>query len=1466
MPAFNVGVNSTFEQQRQVINSIAVDVDQLKTNFDSVTSDGLVVIYSETSGVATVSGYAASAGIATYATSAGVSTYATLAGISTYAGLAGVATYSASAGVSTNADYATIAGSAAFATVAAAATNANYATQAGEAAFAPLAGISTYAGVAGIATVAQGLTGSPNIVVGVATANLFVGDGSELLGVAASTARDLTGSPDITVTNITSQHLVASGVVTATQFVGDGSGLTNITAAGTGIVIQEEGSNVGTASTLNFVGTGVTASISNGVATIQSSTDLENDPTPRLGANLDVWNYTITTGISDGNVRLQGNGTGDVEIGGTATITSVNPLTLGGGQGILVPGISQLSTATVSAAATFSGDVHFNTTGANSGIFFDQDGASVTFKDNHALVFGTDGIDGMIYSGTFNSATGVHFRGTSGNRDLYRWGNFIVGTTSQPNARLAVFKQNWTDGLGTDGGVELYYQDGASPHNSSKRFETTSSGVTVTGTVSATSFSGDGSGLTGIVAEGSGVVIQDDGVNVGTALTINFGDYLAVSSVTAGIVTVTGQQGGVTSPGLFEGTDGVGIGTISKVGIGTTVPTEFLTVKGGNATIDGFISAGSTVYGSGVKLTGINTSLVGTGGSVGDIKMILGYPFYHDGVAWREFYLKEGALITESADTDWDNVIFRNDFNESITEQSQYQRAAAVISNTDLVGSPVKFGSKALRMQDGQLRYNHASQDVFEGAWTIEFWVYFDSLPGGSAGSTTDALISKTYSSDISDNWMLGARVNSTVLAFYWKDNARPGYDGTTGVDIGAYSASAFLHQWHHIALVRESENGSIHFYLDGVESVYTDDDEIIDNDITDNINADLNFGYAYFGSSDQRRFDGVLDDVRISTIARYTSNFTVPTEAYPLTGTVTGPYDPPAQGTVTQLDDLTDVIGTPSTGQVLKYNGTNWAPASDLTNLTGAPGIGLTDLSVTTNPVGTNALAYDDTTGTFTFTPTSLVGYATETYVNNAVAGIATVGYVDNAIVGFITSGASGAGLTGLTGASEGTYGDNGNSARITVDANGRITNITQVAITTDGAGVNVSGISTFNDNVSFGSTITVDGSVQLAGNNTSLATTGGVAGDIKLIAGAPFFHDGTSWREFALTSGATVTNPEDPFWNSVIFRSTFDNTFADLKFAQSPSVTAGISTVASPVKFGTTALRMQDGQLRYNHRSEYVFEGAWTIEFWVYFDSLPGGAAGSTTDALVSKTYTSDTSINWMLGARVDSTVLAFYWKNNSHPSYNATTGVDLGSYSASAFLQQWHHIALVREPENGSIHFYLDGSASGPTINDQIIDNDITDSSNADLHFGYAYYGSSDQRRFDGVLDDVRITTKALYTSNFTPPTAALPTSGTPAVSYEPPGDKYGEIVLGGVPTWTGTSGVTPSQVVDGTYRLTFSSSYTNANDYIVLVQPMDQGFSSYVGVARSTTHVDVSITRQSDNSAVDTGSLAVQISNK
>ena len=59
------------------------------------------------------------------------------------------------------------------------------------------------------------------------------------------------------------------------------------------------------------------------------------------------------------------------------------------------------------------------------------------------------------------------------------------------------------------------------------------------GVVTATSFVGNGSGLTGVVASGTGIVIKDSDSTVGTAGTINFGSGLNVSPASAGIVTIT---------------------------------------------------------------------------------------------------------------------------------------------------------------------------------------------------------------------------------------------------------------------------------------------------------------------------------------------------------------------------------------------------------------------------------------------------------------------------------------------------------------------------------------------------------------------------------------------------------------------------------------------------------------------------------------------------------------------------------------------------------------------------------------------------------------------------------------------------------------------------------------------------------------------------------------------------------------
>ncbi len=78
-------------------------------------------------------------------------------------------------------------------------------------------------------------------------------------------------------------------------------------------------------------------------------------------------------------------------------------------------------------------------------------------------------------------------------------------------------------------------------------------------------------------------------------------------------------------------------------------------------------------------------------------------------------------------------------------------------------------------------------------------------------------------------------------------------------------------------------------------------------------------------------------------------------------------------------LNELTDVtITSPSTNQVLKYNGSVWVNDSDTDT-----GIQYTDLSVTTNAVGTAALSYNNTNGVFSYTPPDLTSYITASSIN---------------------------------------------------------------------------------------------------------------------------------------------------------------------------------------------------------------------------------------------------------------------------------------------------------------------------------------------------------------------------------------------------------------------------------------------------------------------------------------------------
>ena len=139
------------------------------------------------------------------------------------------------------------------------------------------------------------------------------------------------------------------------------------------------------------------------------------------------------------------------------------------------------------------------------------------------------------------------------------------------------------------------------------------------------------------------------------------------------------------------------------------------------------------------------------------------------------------------------------------------------------------------------------------------------------------------------------------------------------------------------------------------------------------------------------------------------------------------------------------------------------------------------------------------------------------------------------------------------------------------------------------------------------------------------------------------------------------------------------------------------------------------------------------------------------------------------------------------------NSQTGFTLGQYSSSSFADSaWHHIALVRNSSNGTIHFYFDGIEDASTASNQLTELSISDQSSH--FFGIGYYGESGAlKRFNGNIDDIRISKIARYTSNFTPPTTALPTTGSTTTVVQPPDSKFGEITLGSSPTWSGTPGV-------------------------------------------------------------------------
>ena len=864
------------------------------------------------------------------------------------------------------------------------------------------------------------------------------------------------------------------------------------------------------------------------------------------------------------------------------------------------------------------------------------------------------------------------------------------------------------------GGVSLYY-------NNNQKLVTTNTGVTVTGAVNATSFVGDGSGLTGINATGTGVSISDGGSFIGVASAISFGNNLSVSPISAGIVTITGQAGGGS-------TADVRTNTLSVAGVSTFT--------------------GYTTFGNHVSLGDNDEIRLGSGDLM------------------KMYYSSAGDVGA---------------FVQSLN------------SDLHLVGSTSGGVRIITYNQDSLVANRLGSVDLYHnGSKKFETTGYGVTVTGG---------LSVSGISTINGNIIVGHNPSTQGSGSILKANEL----NLTGPNSSDSNSTYYSN-------IRANKVGGgfkydIEFHSNGYSS----------GDIGDFIFYTRNTG---FQRTERMRLTGETGKLTVtgdgnfggSLISSYTGN----TKTYTVT--------------------------TASKSSAHRYNGTG-SGTGYLIDGVQAPFLTLTPgktYRFTNDNTGSHPLKFyleADRTTEYTTGVTFDNSY-TEITVSDTTPQVLHYQCTNHAYMG------------------NAVY-TNANKVQTPYSAS-------------VGAGSSVNGIDS--------------PALTLSHNNPIITGTAGTTGEIKQIGGTPFYYDGSSWREFVLSSGTPVTVPADTEWDNVIYRNTFDSNFVDAKFNVNGTVGGGITVAGSPVKIGGGALRI-DGSAKcgveYANRSEYSFTGSWTIEGWIYFDGPP---STSRYHSLVSMLGNGATE--WTFGYYTTTGNNVVFQFANEVSSSGKNVGIVLSTDRASNWDYQWNHIALVREGDSGRFHFYINGVEHEYTADNIVSDNDIENNEGNKLTIGADPVNSfslingiywNNGYTADVYLDDLRVsagvgTAGQRYTSIgsstaqvFTPSTVALPTTGTLSSITNPPGDKYGEIVLGGTPSWVGTSGVTVSQQSSGNYRLTFTTSYTNSNDYFALAQAMDQGFASYVGVARSTDHVDFSVNRQSNDAAVDTGSLSVQIKN-
>lgn len=217
---------------------------------------------------------------------------------------------------------------------------------------------------------------------------------------------------------------------------------------------------------------------------------------------------------------------------------------------------------------------------------------------------------------------------------------------------------------------------------------------------------------------------------------------------------------------------------------------------------------------------------------------------------------KRGVTPT---DPYWNDVLLYlpmngSDGSTTFTDVSSSTRPVTVSGNARISTVQSKYGSAA-GFFDGGADYLTVNALTLDAAdFTIECWVCPNEI--------TQAAILNQGDADVSGNWCLAVFPPGSVV--FYADNF-PRLASTLTMAVG---------QWQHIALTRSGN--TYRLFVDGAI-------QDTQNYSFNHTGAPFKVGNGYGGIS---TFVGYIDEVRVTKgVARYTANFTPPTQAFPTTG-----------------------------------------------------------------------------------------------------------------------------------------------------------------------------------------------------------------------------------------------------------------------------------------------------------------------------------------------------------------------------------------------------------------------------------------------------------------------------------------------------------------------------------------------------------------------------------------------------